>query len=131
VIRFDDHDEAVMSHYIAIIVPTAVGEWRVLFPDVPGCETVGFTLEDARYAAVSMLKQRVEFAGAATPKPRTLNAIAKDDEWLSSNGVDLSKAIVEVVPVPDEPRWTPIDQSIADLSAIEAAVSEPLRNRSA
>ena len=90
-----------MSHYIALIIPTAVGEWRVLFPDVPGCETLGFTLEDARYAAVSALRQRVQSAGASAPTPHTLVAIAENEQWLSSNGIDLSKAIVEVVAVPD------------------------------
>jgi predicted RNase H-like HicB family nuclease len=34
-----------MTHYLAIFVETDVGEWRVVFPDVPGCEASGFTLE--------------------------------------------------------------------------------------
>ena len=44
-----------MSHYIAIFVEDHIGEWRVVFPDVPGCEARGFTLHDAQYAAASTL----------------------------------------------------------------------------
>jgi hypothetical protein len=40
-----------MSHYIAIFIEDHIGEWRVVFPDAPGCEAKGFTLHDARYAA--------------------------------------------------------------------------------
>jgi hypothetical protein len=37
----------------------------------------------------------------SAPTPHILAAIAENEQWLSSDGIDLSKAIVEVVPVPD------------------------------
>ena len=34
-----------MVHYIGVFVPLESGGWRVLFPDVPGCEIVAPNLD--------------------------------------------------------------------------------------
>lgn len=88
-----------MTHYIAIIVPTDVGEWRVIFPDVPGCEARGSSLEDAKLAGVSRLMRCLKANGSTTPQPRDLSTIAKDREWMSRNDIDFSRAVVAMVPV--------------------------------
>lgn len=86
-----------MAHYIAIIVPADSGDWRVLFPDIAECEARGFNLDEARMAAVHALDKRLKENGSGLRQPRDLSEIERDDEWLSRNGVDLSKAIVTMV----------------------------------
>jgi hypothetical protein len=86
-----------MIHYIAFLVPTDLGEWQALFPDVPECEARGVGLENAKVAAAAELTRRIQANGA--PHPRDLTAIERDYEWLSRNGVDLTKAVVTIIPV--------------------------------
>jgi hypothetical protein len=88
-----------MSHYIAIFVEDHIGEWRLVFPDVPGCEAKGFTLHDAQFAAVTALSQCLRENGTEPPWPMGLAAVEQCDEWLEQNHVDLSKAVVSMISV--------------------------------
>jgi predicted RNase H-like HicB family nuclease len=87
-----------MNHYIAIFVETDFGDWRVVFPDVPGCEAKGFTFDDAKFAAVSALVQSIR-EGGSPPRPMDLEAVQRNEEWLSRHHIDLSKAIVSMIPL--------------------------------
>ena len=58
-----------MSHYIAIFVEDHVGEWRGVFPDVPGCEARGFTLDDAQFAAARALSRWLREYGTLPALP--------------------------------------------------------------
>jgi predicted RNase H-like HicB family nuclease len=91
-------EDAAMSHYIGIFIEDQVGEWRVVFPDVPGCEAKGLSLDDAQLAAASALSQHLR-ANGTPPLPIDLAAVEKNDEWLAQNNVDLSKAIVSMISV--------------------------------
>jgi predicted RNase H-like HicB family nuclease len=91
-----------MTHYVAIAVPTEVGEWRILFPDVPGCEARGYTVADAKYAALTKLRQRLECELPLPSHPRDLAAIASDHEWVSRNHVDFAQAVIAIVPLDDD-----------------------------
>ena len=84
-------------HYLAIFVEDQLGEWRVVFPDVPGCEARGFTLDDAQYAAASTLSRCLQENGTRPPMPMDMAAVKKSDEWLKQNRVDLSKAVVSMI----------------------------------
>jgi predicted RNase H-like HicB family nuclease len=86
-----------MRHYLAIFVPKEDGEWRVLFPDVPGCEAHGFSPEAAEFAAASALQQCIQESGSLPPPPMDLAAVQLNDEWLTQNQIDLSKAVVTMV----------------------------------
>ena len=86
-----------MAHYIAIIVPRDDGDWRVLFPDIAECEAWGFNLDEARVAAVTALDKCLKNGSNGLPQPRDLAEIERDNDWLSRNGIDLSKAIVTMV----------------------------------
>ena len=46
-----------MRHYVAIFVEDHMGEWRVVFPDAPGCDAKAFNLHDAQYVAATALMQ--------------------------------------------------------------------------
>ena len=86
-----------MAHYIAIIVPSGDGDWRVLFPDIAECEARGVNLDAARMAAIDALDKRLKENGTGLRQPRDLADIERDEAWLSQNGVDFSKAIVTMV----------------------------------
>ena len=88
-----------MAHYIAIFIENDVGEWRVVFPDLPECEAHGFSLEDSLFGAATALGRCIQDSGAPAPPPIDLAAVQHSD-WLKHNGVDLSKAIVTMVSLP-------------------------------
>jgi hypothetical protein len=88
-----------MNYYPAIFVESNLGDWRVLFPDVPDCEAVGYTLEDAKFAAATTLAQRASHKGAAMPAPRDLSEIAADTDWLARHNVEIAKAVVSMIPL--------------------------------
>ncbi|HEV8390598.1 MAG TPA: hypothetical protein VGQ35_12180 [Dongiaceae bacterium] len=96
-----------MTHYIAIFVAAESGGWRALFPDVPDCEAEAYGLARAKDAAATSLVQHAKASGGVLPSPRTLEEIERDGPWLSQNGIDLSKAIVTIVPWPDGPFGDP------------------------
>jgi predicted RNase H-like HicB family nuclease len=85
-----------VTHYIAVFVENDVGEWRVVFPHVPGCEAKGFSLEDAKLAATSALQRCIKKNGSSTASPTDKAPI---HEWLSQNHIDLSRAIVTAISV--------------------------------
>lgn len=97
-------DKAVAAHYVAILQPLEIGEWRILFPDVPECRTYGFTVHDATFAAETALAQCAKKLGAGFPRPRGLDQIECDTEWLSKNRVELNKAVVTMVPLRTRPK---------------------------
>lgn len=92
-----------MTHYIAILVAAESGQWRALFPDVPECEATGYGLVRAKEAAAACLERHAKASGSRLPPPRTLNEIEGDEEWLIRNRVDFGKAIITIVPWPDDP----------------------------
>jgi predicted RNase H-like HicB family nuclease len=87
------------AHYVAVLQPSIVGEWQVLFPDVPACEAHGFTAQDATFAAATALARCAEEQGDRFPTPRPLSQIECDREWLSSNKIDLIRSVVIMVPL--------------------------------
>jgi predicted RNase H-like HicB family nuclease len=89
-----------MKHYIAIFFENELGEWRVVFPDVPGFEAKRVTLDDAKFAAASALAQCIHENGSLPLQPMDMSAVQRSEEWLAQNDVDLSKAVVSMVPRP-------------------------------
>ena len=87
-----------MKHYIAICIEEASsGGWRVLFPDVPGCETKVHDLANLAHLAAIELARWVEERGLPLPAD---GAVERGNAWLAQNKVDISKAIVTMVAVP-------------------------------
>ena len=90
-----------MTFYIAVLTTSETGGWRVLFPDVPECEAKAVSLDDGKFVAVEALQRYANGARAKLRPPRDLIAIERDVDWLERSRVDLSKAIVTMVPLPD------------------------------
>jgi hypothetical protein len=88
-----------MSHYIAIFIEDHIGEWHVVFPDVPDCEAKGFNLDDVQIAAASVLSRHLRESARPVPVPMDMKAVAERNEWLERNHVDLSKAVVAMISV--------------------------------
>jgi predicted RNase H-like HicB family nuclease len=84
-------------HYIALLMPSSVGEFRVVFPDVPECQAHGYTIDDATFAATTALSRCLTENGVSPPPPRDLAEIERDEEWLSRNNIDLHEAIVTMI----------------------------------
>jgi len=68
-----------MRHYVAICIQEETGDWRAIFPDVPGCEAKGFDLADIRFAAESALKQSLESDEAHTSSPSDVSPTCRED----------------------------------------------------
>lgn len=69
-----------------IIIEKAGGNLSAWFPDVPGCGTVGDTVEEVLRNAVEALELHFE-DGEAPPAPRPLKAIV--DEGLDLDGSEV------------------------------------------
>lgn len=67
-----------MTNYIALIHKDADSEFGVSFPDLPGCVSVGATLEEARTNAEEALILHVDGMiedGETIPAPSTLDEV--------------------------------------------------------
>ncbi len=70
-----------MASYIAILRKDPDSDYGVNFPDLPGCITVGNTLDEARVMAAEALALHVEGMirdGDAIPEPSPLEAVMSD-----------------------------------------------------
>lgn len=84
--------------YMAVLSPGEGRGWSVVFPDLPGCVTVGETVEEAQASAIEALCLHVEGLledGEVLPEAAPVHA--ELPEWLA--GEDLSRAIRVLVPV--------------------------------
>jgi predicted RNase H-like HicB family nuclease len=67
--------------FVAVVRQHAASDYRVDFPDLPGCTTAGKTMEEARRMAAEALSVHLEHMvaeGLAVPVPRDLRTIRDD-----------------------------------------------------
>jgi predicted RNase H-like HicB family nuclease len=88
-----------MRHYIAICIQQDTGDWRAVFPEVPGCEARGCTLDDIKRAAQGELMRHLSGEGLLDARSLT-RAVPRIDDWMAENQLDMSKAIVTVIAGP-------------------------------
>jgi len=72
-----------MTTYIAILRKEPDSDFGVMFPDFPGCITVGETLQQAHERAVEALAFHIEGMredGEPIPDPSALDAVLGDPE---------------------------------------------------
>ncbi|MDY0882337.1 type II toxin-antitoxin system HicB family antitoxin [Dongia soli] len=88
----------MLDYYVALIHKEAGSDYGVMFPDFPGCISVGATYEEAISMGTEALALHVAGMiadGAAVPAPRSLEAIkAAGEDW-----IDWENAIVTVIPL--------------------------------
>lgn len=71
-----------MTHYIALIHKEADSGYGVSFPDVPGVTAVADTLDSALHEAGIALGFAFEDWQGERPRPRSLDDLRKDAEFL-------------------------------------------------
>jgi predicted RNase H-like HicB family nuclease len=72
-----------MREYFAVIYQDSDMEFRVTFPDLPGCAAAAATFEEARTIAREALANHLadmEREGAAIPKPSTLETVVGGED---------------------------------------------------
>jgi predicted RNase H-like HicB family nuclease len=72
-----------MRQYIALIHKDADSDFGVSFPDLPGCVTAGFDLDDAQRMAEEALAlhlEGLEEDGDPIPEPSSLETVMADQE---------------------------------------------------
>src|SRR5688572_13748601 len=87
-----------MKTYVAVIRRVGL-EFAISFPDIPGCEAGGATMEEARVHAARALAvhlERLIEAGDAIPAPSSLKEIISDPQWKDA---DIDAIIPAVRPV--------------------------------
>jgi hypothetical protein len=71
----------------------------VFFPDFPDCEARGFTVQDATFVAESALMRCAQENGTL-PKPRDINEIKRDADWLARHEIDFAgPVVVRMIPL--------------------------------
>lgn len=87
-----------MPHYIALIHKDGESACGISFPDVPGVITASDTLDEAISEAAEALtfaaEDWEEVTGTAFPRPRTLDALRKDNTFLG----DARDAVIAAIP---------------------------------
>lgn len=80
--------EGIATHYVAVVSKDTDDEFRVHFPDLPGCFTRGATREQAcRFAAETLAFHLTRFAAhrMSMPVARDLEAIQAQLGYRDSN----------------------------------------------
>ena len=91
-----------MRSYIAVAVPQRDGGWRIHFPDLPGYQAEGSSLDHpmgrSRQAVHLHLAKLVR--NWEIPRPRSLDAIVADAAWASVHTIDWAEAIISLISLP-------------------------------
>jgi predicted RNase H-like HicB family nuclease len=95
-----------MRHYLAVVVPTDEGRWRVHFPDFPGCRAEGSSVEtaiDASAVAAAAHARWLRSQGVSLPHPQTYEDVRHySNGWAAERGIDWSRAVASLVKLPLE-----------------------------
>lgn len=117
-----------MNNYIAILHKGKKKDHGILFPDFPGCVSAGRSFEEALREGTEALAFHVEGMradGEKIPKPRDLNAIRKEEDW-----IEWKHAVVATVPLLPPPGRSQRVQVTMD-ERLLAQIDAVSKNRSA
>jgi antitoxin HicB len=88
-----------MQHYIAIIHKEPESSYGISFPDVPGvvaaADTLDAALSEAAGALAFAAEDWQELTGTPFPRPRSLDALQADPEFVTQ----AQNAVVAAVPL--------------------------------
>jgi len=99
-----------MTSYIALIHKDADSEFGVSFPDLPGCVSVGATLEEARANAEEALLLHIDGIvedGESIPAPSTLDEVM-------ANPVNRDGAVIIVPLKTTQPRTVRVNITLPE-----------------
>ncbi len=92
-----------MTQHVAIVEEVEGKATGVWFPDLPGCISAGYTLDEAMLNAAEALElwaQAMIESGQTIPPPRTLADLKADREVAQ----DLTRYMVALIPFPESLR---------------------------
>jgi len=122
-----------MARYIALIDGKA-GNYGVVFPDLPGCVSMGVTVEDAIANAGEALRDWVdvtEESGEKVPPPRPLEKLRRDREVADALAEGATLTIVPLVRETGKPAKANLSIDSGILSAIDEEAARRKLTRSA
>lgn len=111
-----------MTDYIALIHKDADSEFGVSFPDLPGCVSVGATMQEARSNAEEALALHVEGMiedGEPVPAPSSLDEIMADPT--NRDGAVIVVALKDVAPRTVRVNITLPETTLRDIDAFAEA----------
>ncbi|MDR3462029.1 MAG: type II toxin-antitoxin system HicB family antitoxin [Beijerinckiaceae bacterium] len=122
-----------MAHYIGIIDGSA-GAYGVVFPDLPGCASMGATIDEAFRNGVEAVRLWVEDArgdGDSVPEPRDMDALRADEDVKSVLAEGGSFVSVPLLLDTGRPARANVSIDAGLLAAIDEAAKERGLTRSA
>lgn len=122
-----------MSRYV-VVVDGAAGAYGVWVPDMPGCVSMGATVDEALRSAQEALRLWADDAladGEALPSPRTLEEARADPEVAAALAEGGALALVPLVRDAGRPARANLSLDAGLLEAIDEAASARGLTRSA
>ena len=87
-----------MTHYIALIHKEPDSGYGVSFPDVPGVVAVADTLDEALHEGSTALGFAFEDWQGERPKPRSLDDLRRDSDFLRESA---DAVVAAIAPAPN------------------------------
>ena len=122
-----------MPRYIAL-VDGKPGAYGVVVPDLPGCTSGGKTVDAALRNAVEAVRLWAEDArseGEAMPRPRTIEAVRRDDDVAAALAKGAVLAVVPLLLDAGRPAKANLSVDAGLLAAIDEAAEAHGLTRSA
>src|ERR1700733_1090923 len=116
-----------MPRYVALI-DGAAGAYGVLFPDLPGCTAMGWTMDDALDNAGEALRDWAEVTeegGGKIPRPRNQESLRRDSEVKRALAGGASLATIPLV----RETGKPVKANLSIDSGVLAALDEEAERR--
>ena len=111
------------------------GAYGVVFPDLPGCTSMGRTQEEALANAVDAAREWtqavMETNGGKAPRPRTLDALRNDPEVVEALNEGAAFVIVPLILDAGRPAKANLSLDVGLLQAIDEAAEARGLTRSA
>ena len=124
-----------MTYYVGLVDQSSTGDFGVWFPDLPGCTTMGATIDELFANAIDVLRIWIEDAmgdGEDIPKSRDVTALLDEPDVQQARRDD-NASFLHVPLLLDRGRPTRANISIDAglLEAIDAAAKQRGLTRSA
>lgn len=122
-----------MARYIGLIDGSA-GAYGIVFPDLPGCTSMGVTIEDVITNGVDAMRlwiQCTEEDGHLVPQPRSFETLRDDPEVVEALREGATVATVPLVRESGRPTKANLSIDSGVLEAIDAEAARRKLTRSA
>ena len=95
--------------YIGLLTVAGSGNWRVSFPDIPGCVVWGDSFKDAYLSARKVLTERLQHSDRPLPRPRSTVDLLIDAQRDSAFRQQLVNAAMHPIEPESAKELAPLD----------------------